>query len=464
MGWSAPNRLTGGQAALAELSRRKLFTAGSAGLAGLSLPTLLWADAQRAAAAQTSRADHVIVLFLNGGPSHLDTWDMKPDQPAEIRGEFQPIASSLPSVPVCEHLPRLAPHMHRCTLVRSVHHSVNNAHALAVYTSLTGHDKGERNVNGRVSPEDHPAVGSIFSKLHPPTAPIVPYVSLPYITQEGAGGPPQPGFYGGLLGKTFDPLFVTRDPNADGFSIPELALQGDVGTDRFNRRRDLRGLLDTGFLQRNSRELTGLNGFQERAFELLSSPATQNAFRLDREPQAVREAYGRNIYGQSVLLARRLIEAGTRAVTLSWAPDANATWDTHGQNFQKLKTTLLPQLDMALGSLLTDLVDRGLLERTLVVVMGDFGRTPKINANAGRDHWNFCYSVLMAGGGLKPGYVHGASDKTGAFPAQAPVSPAEIIATIYAALGIPTGHEFHDLANRPFFAMPWGEPIAGMLA
>ena len=178
----------------------------------------------------------------------------------------------------------------------------------------------------------------------------------------------------------------------------------------------------------------------------------------------MREAYGRNIYGQSVLLARRLIEAGTRAVTLSWAPDANATWDTHGQNFQKLKTTLLPQLDMALGSLLTDLVDRGLLERTLVVVMGDFGRTPKINANAGRDHWNFCYSVLMAGGGLKPGYVHGASDKTGAFPAQAPVSPAEIIATIYAALGIPTGHEFHDLANRPFFAMPWGEPIAGMLA
>lgn len=445
------------------LARRHLLSTGMGGLLGLSLPNLLRADAERAKTGIPSRADHIIILFLNGGPSHLDTWDMKPDQPAEIRGEFQPIASSLPSVPVCEHLPHLAPHMHRCTLIRSVHHSVNNAHALAVYTSLTGHDKGERNVNGRVSPEDHPAVGSVFSKLYPPTQPIVPYVSLPYITQEGAGGPPQPGFYGGLLGKPFDPLFVTRDPNAAGFSIPELALQDDVAHDRFTRRRDLRGQLDATFDSRASRETAGLNGFQERALELLSSPMTQNAFRLERESDSVRAAYGRNIYGQSVLLARRLIEAGTRAVTLSWAPDANATWDTHGQNFQKLKTTLLPQLDMALGSLLTDLVDRGLFDRTLVVVMGDFGRTPKINANAGRDHWNFCYSVLMAGGGLKPGYVHGASDKTGAFPAQAPVTPAEVISTIYAALGIPAGHEFHDLANRPFFAMPWGDPISGML-
>lgn len=451
-------------ALLRGMTRRKALGSGAAGLLGLSLPTMLWADAERARTGAAARADHIIILFLNGGPSHLDTWDMKPDQPAEIRGEFQPIASSLPSVPVCEHLPRLAPHMHRCTLIRSVHHSVNNAHALAVYTSLTGHDKGERNVNGRVSPEDHPAVGSVFSKLYPPTQPIAPYVSLPYITQEGAGGPPQPGFYGGLLGKTFDPLFVTKDPNAAGFSIPELALQNDVSVDRLSRRRDLRGSFDSGFEVRASRETMGLAGFQERAIELLSSSVTQNAFRLEREPDAVRDAYGRNIYGQSVLLARRLIEAGTRAVTLSWAPDANATWDTHGQNFQKLKTTLLPQLDMALGSLLTDLVDRGMLERTLVVVMGDFGRTPKINGNAGRDHWNFCYSVLMAGGGLKPGFVHGASDKTGAFPAQAPVSPAEVIATIYSSLGIPPQHEFHDLANRPFFAMPWGEPIAGMMA
>jgi hypothetical protein len=448
------------------LVRRGFLGVGSAGLAGLSLPALLAAEGARVAtngAGVNASADATITIFLSGGPSHHDTWDMKPDAPAEIRGEFQPIASSLPGVPVCEHLPKLAPHMHRCTLVRSVQHSVNNAHGIGVYTSLTGHDKGERNVNGNASANDWPAMGSMVSKSRPPERPIVPFVHLPYITQEGAGGPPQPGFFGGALGKMYDPLFVTRDPGDPAFSIPELALQPDVGGDRFSRRRSLRGALDGGFTAPDARVAAGLSGFQQRAIDLLASSATQEAFRLSLEPAATRDAYGRNIYGQSVLLARRLVEAGTRAVTISWAPDANSTWDTHGGNFQKLKTTLLPQLDAALSSLLGDLVERGLLERTLVLVMGEFGRTPKINANAGRDHWNFCYSVLMAGGGMKPGVVFGASDKIGGLPASNPTSPAEIIATAYAALGLPAETEFHDALGRPFQLVPWGEPIRAIL-
>jgi hypothetical protein len=340
--------------------------------------------------------------------------------------------------------------------VRSVHHSVNNAHAAAVYTSLTGHDRGDANRAIGAGPEDYPAVGSVLGMVRPPARPVVPYVSMPYITQEGAGGPPQPGFFGGLLGRTRDPLFVLRDPNSPSFAMPEL--RPGVGRDRQDARRRL--LAKLGASGRGGE----LAGFQQRAFDLLSSPATQRAFRLDREPLAVRERYGRNIYGQSVLLARRLIEAGTRLACISWAPDANATWDTHGANFVKLKTTLLPQLDAALSSLLTDLQDRGLLERTLVVVMGEFGRTPKVNRVAGRDHWNHCYSVLLAGGGIKAGHVHGASDRIGARPSRCPVTPADVVATVYACLGIDHEAELRDRLARPLPLVPRGSVIRELLA
>jgi uncharacterized protein (DUF1501 family) len=210
--------------------------------------------------------------------------------------------------------------------------------------------------------------------------------------------------------------------------------------------------------------LREMDGFQAKAFDLLTSPATQKAFRLDREPGAVREAYGRNIYGQSVLLARRLIEAGTRVACISWAPDANATWDTHGNNFKKLKGELLPQLDAALSSLLKDLVTRGMLQRTLVAVMGEFGRSPRVNGAAGRDHWNFCYGLLLAGGGIKGGRVHGSSDKIGARPSNCPVTPADIIATLYHCLGISSELELHDRLSKPFQLVPWGSPIRELLS
>src|SRR5438105_405727 len=381
------------------LSRRDILQAGACGLLGLTLPRLLLADDRRRSEKASGRADHCILLFLNGGPSHLDMWDMKPDAPAEIRGEFKPIATSVPGVQLSEHLPRLAKQMHRCSLVRSVHHSVNNAHAAAVYAGLTGHDRGEQ--GGGTKPTDHPAIGSVVGLCRPPRTAVVPFVSLPYITAEGAGGPPQPGFFGGWLGRNHDPLFVLRNPNAPDFAMPELSLGDDVSSARLNQRRRLETVL--GPAVPSDRRMQDMGSFQARAFDLLTSAATRRAFQLDQEPAAVRDAYGRNIYGQSVLLSRRLIEAGTRVACISWAPDANATWDTHGGNFVKLKNELLPQLDAAVSSLLTDLADRGLLARTLVAVMGEFGRTPRINGNAGRDHWNLCYSLLLAGGGIKGG-------------------------------------------------------------
>jgi hypothetical protein len=429
-----------------------VLQAGACGLLGLGLPDLL------RAAGRTTKADHCVLVFLNGGPSHLDMWDMKPDAPAEVRGEFRPIATSAPGVQLCEHLPRLAQQMHRCTLIRSVHHSVNNAHAAAVYAGLTGHDRGEK--GGGTKPTDNPAIGSVVGMLRPPEAPVVPYVSMPYITAEGAGGPPQPGFFGGLLGRTRDPLFVLRDPNSPQFAMPELGVGGEVGPERLGARRRLLEEM-TPAADGPAREMAG---FQGKAFDLLSSPATQRAFQLDREPAPVRDAYGRNIYGQSVLLARRLIEAGCRVACISWAPDANATWDTHGNNFAKLKSPLLPQLDAALSSLLNDLADRGLLGRTLVAVMGEFGRTPKINGNGGgRDHWNFCYGLLLAGGGIKGGYVHGASDRIGARPSRNPCTPADVVATIYHCLGIDQETEMRDRLERPFALVPWGSPIREVL-
>jgi hypothetical protein len=444
------------------ISRRELLQVGAIGLLGLDLPRLLRAEAT-SAHNLPARADSCILIFLNGGPSHLDMWDMKPEAPREIRGEFKPIATTVPGLQLSEHLPRLARLMHHATLIRSVHHSVNNSHAAAVYAGLTGHDRGEQ--GGGAKPTDYPAIGSVLALCRPPRQPVVPFVSMPYITAEGAGGPPQPGFFGGWLGRTYDPLFVLRDPNAAGFSMPELSLPADVRPERLSaRKRLIDGVADRAGHGERAREFHEMSGFQAKAFDLLTSPATQRAFRIDQEPLTVRDAYGRNIYGQSVLLARRLIEAGTRVACISWAPDANATWDTHGNNFGKLKGQLLPQLDAAVSSLLNDLLARGMLERTLVVVMGEFGRSPKVNGAGGRDHWNFCYSLMLAGGGIKGGFVYGSSDRIGGRPSSCPVGPADVIATIYHCLGLANDLELHDRLRRPFLLVPWGNSIHDVLA
>ncbi|MFP6673951.1 MAG: DUF1501 domain-containing protein [Pirellulaceae bacterium] len=448
------------QQALTPLTRRELLRVGGIGAIGLSLPQLLAAQSSAGRAeGDPPKADACIVLFLNGGPSHLDMWDMKPSGPVEIRGEFNPISTSLTGVNVCEHLPRLSKQMHRVTLVRSMNHSVNNSHAAAVYAALTGHDRGEQ--GGGAKPTDHPSPGAVLSKLRPTRVGALPYVTLPYKTKEGAGGPLQPGFLAGFIGATYDPFWVVNDPNSPNFRVRNLSLPAGVAVERMLARGGLLSSLDRGL---DDRRLAAQDDFQRQAFDLLTSNNAQRAFQLENEPAKVRDRYGRNIYGQSVLLARRLIEAGTRVVTMSWAPDANATWDTHGQNFQKLKTSLLPQFDAACSSLIEDLAERGRLDRTLIAVLGDFGRTPKINNNAGRDHWNACYSIMLVGGGIKAGFVYGASDRMGSLPTASPVSPGDIVATIYRLLGVDHHHLLYDSLDRPHTVVPKANVVKDLIA
>ncbi len=445
------------------LSRRDLLTVGGFGL--LSLPDLLRQSARGESTGLKATADRLVVLFLNGGPSHLDMWDMKPEAGEGIRGEFKPIDSSLPGYRVCEHMPRLARQMHRATVVRSMHHTVNNAHALAVYTAMTGHDKGDANRIVGQGGEDYPSPGAVLSKLRPGKPTIVPQVHLPYVTKEGAGGPPQPGFFGGFLGAKYDPLIVLNDPSQANFSVPELTLQTGLSAERLDVRRRLVASLDERTRLLDQFGPRSMDAYQSRAFDILSSKETQAAFDMSQESDATRDAYGRNIYGQSTLLARRLLEAGTRCVTISWAPDANATWDTHGSNFKMLKETLLPQFDSACGSLVSDLVERGMFDRTLIAVIGDFGRTPKVNGNnGGRDHWNYCYSVMLLGGGFKQGCLYGSSDETGAFPASNPTGPGDLLATMYRALGIPHDGLLYDILDRPHRAVHSGEILEELLA
>jgi len=443
------------------ITRRNMLQIGAIGTLGLSLPQVLAANDRPAQPDRAAPADSCILIFLNGGPSHLDTWDMKPDLPSEMRSEFSPIASALPGVPVCEHLPRVSRVIDKCTLVRSVHHN-QVAHAPAVYTALTGIRSNIRAGIVGAKPTDHPAIGSVVGHVRPPTSQVTPYVLLPHLTAEGAGGPPQPGFLAGWLGKSHDPFLVL---SAGGnLNLPTLASGPNMSRQRVQDRGRLLAALNHTGVPVRAGQAQDMARFQERACDLLTSSAAQRAFLLDHEPARLRDAYGRNIYGQSMLLARRLVEAGTRLACVSWAPDANSTWDTHGNNFNKLKRDLLPPFDASFSTLLTDLSDRGLLERTLVVVMGEIGRTPLINNNAGRDHWEFCYTVLFAGGGTKPGYIHGSSDRRGAYPSNNPVTASDIVATIYHALGVPPDLDIYDRLNRPMLLNPEGTAVREVFA
>jgi hypothetical protein len=408
------------------ISRRDWLQVGGLGILGLSLPSLLRADETqsrpraRPSAAQgaVGRARSCIIVWLAGGPSQPDMWDMKPDAPVEIRGEFRPIATTVPGILMCEHLPRLSRQAHHVTVIRSAHHQVGHAHCAAAYFVLSGDNRGDTMVNFGAEPNHHPGIGAVLTRLRPPERLVVPYVTAPYVMTEGIGGPPSPGIYGGWMGRSYDPFEINRhrsekeDPNSPDFGFPDLMLQADVDARRLDGRRGLLGQVNGRLdaLERSGIANT-MDAYQQRAFTLLTSDATRRAFDLSREPAGLRERYGRNIYGQSCLLARRLVEAGTRMVLVRWAPDCNATWDTHGTianqppAFDVLKGSLLPQLDAGLGTLLGDLHDRGLLNETLVVCMGEFGRSPRVNPWAGRDHWPRCYAPLLAGGGVRGGFL-----------------------------------------------------------
>jgi hypothetical protein len=452
----------------APLSRRQLIKVGGLGLLGLTLPGLLRAEETRKKL--RARAQSVIFLFQWGGPSHIDMFDMKPNAPEQIRGPHKPISSNADGIEVSERLPRTAKVMDKVTLVRSIHHTMKN-HNSAGYYALSGHEPPSDDQRLRDSLSLYPAYGSVVDKLAPPRDNMPGFVSYPHVIADGSVTPGQSASF---LGKVHDPLFIPQDPNSPGFALPELSLPAGLSFERVSQRRELQKLIDaqTRLLDYSS-AARGLDAYYEKALAMLHSPKLREAFNLSAESEAVREAYGRTTYGQGCLLARRLVEAGTRFVTVYFAESiggqstTDGGWDTHGFNNTRMYPIIekyhLPMTEQTLPTLLNDLDQRGLLETTLVVWMGEFGRTPRINENASRDHWPQCYTALLAGGGVKRGFVYGASDKNGAYPAENLVRPDDLAATIYALLGIDPHAEVYDTAKRPL-AVTSGNPIAGIMA
>lgn len=445
--------------------RRQLLTAGGAGLLGLTLPRVLRA----APAALPVRARRVIFLFQWGGPSHLDTFDMKPDAPREIRGPLEPIPSVVPGLPVCEHFPEMAKRMDRVTLIRSMTHTMKN-HNSAGYYALTGHAPPSDDQRLRDSLDLWPAYGSVIDALLPRRDEMPSFVSYPHTLADGSV---TPGQHASFLGKRHDPFFFSDDPAAPGFRLPQLSLPADLALPRMERRRELQRLIDreAGLLERSA-DVAGFDAAYDKAITMLTSPRVKAAFDLEAEPEALRERYGRTTYGQGCLLARRLVEAGVTFVTVTFAKSIGGKrvndggWDTHGfdntRMYEIVDKYQHPIADRTLAALLDDLEERGMLDDTLVLWMGEFGRTPKINDQASRDHWPQCYTALLAGGGVKRGFVHGASDAHGAYPARHPVRPEDLAATLYMLMGIDPASEVHDLTGRPLAIA--GRPVTEVIA
>lgn len=446
------------------ISRREMLRLGSLGGLGLILPDLL---AGRAAAASTRapgfrRAKSCIIGFLWGGPPHQDLWDLKPEAPAEVRGEFKPIATSVPGISISELLPRTAQVAHRFALIRSVTHP-DNTHTVAMHYMLSGNRHVRPNSNPMNAPDDFPCFGSVVQKLHPSRSPLPSGISLNAPAVEYPSGHVFPGFFGGFLGSRFDPMFVSDNPAGATFQ-PLPRLEPNARSTLVSREA-LLGSLDD--LRRvNAEGVRDAQRFQEQAIGMLTSPAAIRAFDLNQEAVALRDRFGRTPFGQGLLLARRLVEAGVELVTVNWSRDYHASdndlWDTHTGHFGKVKRGLAPALDAALSTLLCDLEQRGLLAETLVVIMGEFGRTPKVNAKGGRDHWAHCNSVLLAGGGIRGGVAYGASDRIAAWPSEKPVGPEDIAATVYHALGVPPETHIHERTGRPQ-ALCKGRPLTELL-
>ncbi|HET6879567.1 MAG TPA: DUF1501 domain-containing protein [Pirellulales bacterium] len=440
----------------AHCTRRAALTFGALGLGGLSLPHLLRAESS--AGTTPGKARSCILLFQFGGPSQFESFDPKPEAPAEIRGEFGVIATRNPSLVIGEHLPKLAAVADRFSLVRSVHHD-RGSHNSGAYYSLTGRRPQVDLVTSNAAATDFPCPGAVVDYLRRGPRLVPTAVSLPTMIADGPFR--TPGEFAGFLGKLHDPLFITQNPDDAKFSVDQLALPEGVSIDRLHDRKAiLTRLSATARLGEQIATVRDMDAYQQRAVDLLTSPTTRQALMIGEEPAAVRERYGRNQYGQSVLLARRLVEAGVRFVTVYYSAGIGG-WDTHKNNFKTLKESRLPQTDLALSALLEDLSSRGLLDETLVLWTGDFGRTPKVNKDAGRDHWPPCQTVLLAGGGVRGGLLVGSSDKTGAYPLSDPKTPDDVMATVYHALGIDPATVLHDQLHRPM-PVADGRPIAAL--
>jgi uncharacterized protein (DUF1501 family) len=459
------------------VSRRAVLRIGGSGALGLSLGNLLklQARADDAGGLQGSgpgwgKAKSIIMVYLQGGPSHLDLWDPKENVPDNVRSVFSPISTKLPGIQFTENLPRLAQINDRFTMIRSMSYTPNGLfnHTAAIYQLMTGYTTDKVSPSGQLeppSPKDFPNFGSNLIRLRPIDEPMLPFVMLPRPLQEsnvvGKGGT------AGFLGKAFDPytLYPQGDDmdmaKMDRIRVDDLQLRPDVFSVRLKRRAELRSVLAEQMPEIDQAVANyQLDEYYSRALELVISGRAREAFNLSAEPAAMRDKYGRHTFGQSCLLARRLVEAGTRVVEVIWPKVANSdnhSWDHHVDLSKRMKTQSAPLLDSGLSALIEDLDDRGLLEETLVVAIGEFGRSPQRgvstsgngNSDDGRDHWPYCYTAVMAGAGVKRGYVHGKSDKTASAPLEDPVHPSEILASIYHAFGIHPETIVYNHLNQP---------------
>ncbi len=435
----------------AGINRRELLQIGYSGLLGIGLPSLLAGRARAAAATRTAnrstRAQHsVILIFMSGGASHLDMFDPKPDAPAEIRGEFGTIPTRVAGSRFSEHLPHLAARADRFALVRTLSHREFN-HLVACHHMMTGHPQPGAFFDKVASRDDWPCFAGGLDYLRPRNDGIPSGVNLPTYFMEGALT--WPGQHAGILGPRHDPWQITRDPNRPDFRVDSLQLAQGLEVERLNDRRALVAQVDRQQARlAELAEARRLSDQQELAYAMLTSGRVARAFEIDREPAVVRDRYGRHAFGQSLLLARRLVQSGVPVVQVNMGRVQN--WDTHTANFRRLKNSLLPPLDRGVATLLDDLQATGLLDETLVVLVSEFGRTPRISGSPpGRDHWGPCFFGLFAGAGVRGGQVIGRSDRIGAYPATTPYTPDDVGATVYHTLGLDPASEVRDRQQRP---------------
>lgn len=457
------------------VSRRDAITVGGLSLfGGATLPNVLRASEHAAAPGAAPRlpsgpAKSVILVNLFGGPPHQDMFDLKPNAPEKVRGEFSPIHTSVPGLQICELLPETAKIMDRATLIRTYSHKYNSHNP---YNVLTGFDGGNDRENYFAKRTDHPGMGAVLQYLNVGATDVPRYVMMPafpgYTQSLRRAGP-----YGGYLGARYDPLFtvcdpkIEREPKGDydpvvAYGQPELPSLDElpsITADRLDRRKTLLQQIDeqVGRLDRSA-ATNSMSSFQQQVFNILTGSKTRLAFDLSHESDEVRDRYGRHLWGSSLLTARRLVEAGTTFTTIHWESKGKQHWDLHANNFGMLKSHL-PQLDQMLPALILDLEERGLLDSTLVVVMGEMGRTPTVNGKAGRDHWPQCGFSLLFGGGTKRGFVLGKTDGRAAYPIERPVSAGDMVATIYHLLGVNSGLTVPDLSDRPVPISHGGEPV-----
>ena len=462
-------------------SRREFMRVGGAGFLGISLSDILKLQAAEQASGGSKnhgsgwgKAKNVIMIFLQGGPSHIDIWDPKPDSPANIRGEFQPLESNVKGIYLTEVMPKLAKQIDKVSLIRSVSYTPAGLfnHTAAMYQMMTGYTPDKVKPSGQLDPpqpEDFPHMGCQISRMLPPTEAMLPFVMLPRPLQEsnvvGKGGT------AGFLGPAHDPYYMYQDPNKK-VNLDDLTLRAEVPQERMKRRAKLLQQVNAAMPKiEKAVSKYAIDNYYQKALKLILSGRARNAFDLAKESDKMRVLYGRHTFGQGLLMARRLIEAGSRFVQMNWPAVANGNplvdaFDTHKENFAPLRNLHCPKLDSGLAALIGDMNARGMLDETLVLAIGEFGRSPKIgistsgnrNGPDGRDHWPYCYTALMAGAGIKRGSVYGKSDATGSSPAENPTHPTRLLATIYHALGIDPTTIVYNHLNQPRELVP-AEPL-----